>query len=913
MSRDMYGQWGMLDPSTLGKALLALGITASYEPDAVTWDRPDQINRGLLRVIQNLHHRQRDQRWNQQDPGLWTDPLLLSRWRSDDLALGVLWARAWAVVEYPPRSLAMSVGPDTDVIWLTSLFRSIDGLQTVFVSSRGRQPTAWRLPLRIGFLPDLEGREALQQLVSSFPASSWRSTLIDPFVVDTSRVSCDILLINADPWEVPSQLFSGMSEIRAGAVFIAYSVQTLHSLTVNVIEKIASATGAWAVGVTELSARPEWIVDLVEELSHAFPLANAFDWASQSSPYVLMVDPQTNARETIDQRAVRLAVLLRSIATPRQLGGKADEEIRLAQELSRIAEEGRFSSEAGDASDIRWLEDAAAKLIDRAGSIRRLQVRISAADSPHTRLTGFLTGTEHSIEVRIGPPPADSAWLISKAPFAEETFQADRPQTLTVVLTEPHLLDTPLTSIIELPVVGTSTSAVFALTTRSDTRAVDARIIVSSGNRILQTAQIAATVGQDARLSEPELFLAPTTASIADRRTFRAAFLINHGADDTRRTTVITGNEGHAVAAMVNLDSLTVATAVKLIADRLNDIVDDPANYGTLDSPASLQLLVFLAFHGAKLRNALVRDTPGLKAVLERSPSFIQVVSAKADAYFPFEFAYDFPAPDRDARLCPDAIQALRTGDMYSVCPGIHTEEVVCPLGFWGLHRVIERHAYQPETRITDAFMLRSAPTRTRGTIRLGRTVFAASARVDAIEGSSIQQVADALHAVCDYTQVPDWVQWRKAVAAQPAPGLLMLLPHTTYLDDLHTYALEIGNNSIEYKNFHLCLPPSEPPVLVTLLGCETATVGSLAYEQFPAEFRIAGAEVVIATLTQVLGRHAAPMASKLVAEIYRQCSTEAHGMGEVMLIVRRKMVAEAILPVLALASFGDADWLIGP
>ena len=68
---------------------------------------------------------------------------------------------------------------------------------------------------------------------------------------------------------------------------------------------------------------------------------------------------------------------------------------------------------------------------------------------------------------------------------------------------------------------------------------------------------------------------------------------------------------------------------------------------------------------------------------------------------------------------------------------------------------------------------------------------------------------------------------------------------------------------------------------------------------------------MVIATLTEVLGRHAAPVAARLVEELYRYCAQEPHGFGEVMVRLRRRLLAEGLIMVLALAAFGDADWLI--
>jgi hypothetical protein len=406
-------------------------------------------------------------------------------------------------------------------------------------------------------------------------------------------------------------------------------------------------------------------------------------------------------------------------------------------------------------------------------------------------------------------------------------------------------------------------------------------------------------------VSEPEVIIAPPINAIADRRTFGAAFLVNRNADGKPRATTFAGKN----IAMVNLGSDSITVALKKISTRLNEIVDAPDDFGAIDSKASVEMLTLLAFHGAKMRTALVADSPGLAEVLAKPSNCLQVVSAKPDAYFPFEFAYEFPTPRPDAELCPGAIAALRSNERLCTAP--HGPAVVCPTGFWGLHRVIERHAYQPADRVPASFLVRSAPTRRRDLIKLGPALFAASHRVDEVVPGGAHAVADALAAVGPQTQVSLWDEWRTAAAAADAPAVMMLLPHTAYSDSVDAFGLEIGTDDVEY-DFDGCLPSDEHPAIVVLLGCETARAGELSYETFPAQFRYAGAEVVIATLTEVLGRHASPIASKLIGEIYRQCAIDACGMGEVMLRLRRNLLADGLLPVLAVASFGDADWLVG-
>jgi len=141
-----------------------------------------------------------------------------------------------------------------------------------------------------------------------------------------------------------------------------------------------------------------------------------------------------------------------------------------------------------------------------------------------------------------------------------------------------------------------------------------------------------------------------------------------------------------------------------------------------------------------------------------------------------------------------------------------------------------------------------------------------------------------------------------------------MLLAHTVYSDTLETYGLEIGHadrcwaGDIDGR----FVPPERRPVVTALLGCETAAAGRVSYERFPGLFRRAGAEVVFATLTEVLGRHAAPLAAALAEEIADAWRRGPVPAGEVLVRMRRRVLAAGMPAVLAIVAYGDADWLLG-
>ena len=157
---------------------------------------------------------------------------------------------------------------------------------------------------------------------------------------------------------------------------------------------------------------------------------------------------------------------------------------------------------------------------------------------------------------------------------------------------------------------------------------------------------------------------------------------------------------------------------------------------------------------------------------------------------------------------------------------------------------------------------------------------------------------------------VDSWTSWDTEVAEEK-PSLLVLLPHTVYSDELALPGLEIGASDRRWASAlgEAGIMPGNPAI-VLLLGCETAVAGAVSYERFPANLRRAGASIVVATLTDVLGRQAAPLAERLVALLGSTASPAR--LGESVVRLRRQLLSEGMPMVLALAVFGDADWLVG-
>jgi hypothetical protein len=150
-------------------------------------------------------------------------------------------------------------------------------------------------------------------------------------------------------------------------------------------------------------------------------------------------------------------------------------------------------------------------------------------------------------------------------------------------------------------------------------------------------------------------------------------------------------------------------------------------------------------------------------------------------------------------------------------------------------------------------------------------------------------------------------------------PSLLVLLPHCELNPKENLKFLEIGDREGHEANLllndlsseYLRSANSGANQVVLLLGCITG-YSEDSYKSFVSRLRYHGAAIIVATLSVVLGRHAAPVASQLVKELAALSEARPEiSFGEALLSVRRKLVAQDILVVLGFVAYGDARWVV--
>ncbi|HEX7769806.1 MAG TPA: hypothetical protein VF422_07240, partial [Dokdonella sp.] len=525
---------------------------------------------------------------------------------------------------------------------------------------------------------------------------------------------------------------------------------------------------------------------------------------------------------------------------------------------------------------------------------------------------GFVVGHGALVRVQIGPP--DRAWDSSAEAFPVHALpNEDAGWDLQVWLSEPVHLPVPIEGDIHLGRFGPSSICEFRFTPRS-AGSFDGRISVLHRGRVIQTAALAARIraADDAvdAAATPKLGrVARVRQDLADlgrRRRFDLAFVLNHAGT----TQPVAHALGERRAWLINLRQ------VEQTVQRLNAALSAPARTiadyaGGLESAKGRELLLRLARLGDTLHLYIVEalgQALGERASATLGMEYIQVVSTHSDAVVvPFEFVYEYGTPDPDATLCPEWRTALRAGRCPATCaPGAKT---VCPMGFWGLRKVIERHAVAPQLAAQGEVGVQSEPVAGRDTLKLaGSAVYACSKRVKDEQLEPMRQRMLAAQLAAE--QAIDWDDWAKRVGER-GPALLIALAHSDGAEE--TATLEVGGKPIWVTGItkgHIRSANSGDGPLVALLGCDMAGTGD-AFANPVAVFSLRGAAAVVGTIATVYAEHSANTAARLVQGLTFADRTQTRRLGETLRELKRNALLDGELMPLCLVAFGDADWLL--
>ncbi len=577
--------------------------------------------------------------------------------------------------------------------------------------------------------------------------------------------------------------------------------------------------------------------------------------------------------------------------------------------------EAPYDHESGGASTLVEAVD----ILDRAeaavSSNRYLQQRSSVLRDGREEkaANGFLVGHVARVRVHIGPPDRESNALAE--PFPENALPQELASwDLDVWLSEPGHVKKPQHGRIHLRRTGASDVCEFEFTPQSD-EAFNGRLSVLHRGRVIQTAALRASVSRADAI--PADASAPALESVAqvsqglaepDRRRFDLAIVLNH-AGTAQPTAHAMGSERAWMSNLRVVEKTVVA--LNKVLSTLTRSVQDYA--GGLDSEKGRALVRKLAQIGSYLHLYLVEAQQagaGAGAANDLlAGEFLQVVSTRSDAIvIPFEFIYEYEAPDDDATLCPKWRDAVKAGKCPKTCK--HAAASFCPMGFWGMSKVIERHALQPDLAREGEVGVQSGPVAGRDTLKIsGTAVFGCSDRVKDEDLEPLRQrlVAAQMNA----GQATDWKDWAERVG-QTSPSLLIALAHSDGAG--FTATIEIGGKPIKTigitaAHIRASAEAHEKP-LVALLGCDMAGTDD-DYANPVAVFSTRGAAAVVGTIATVLAEDSAAVAARLMQGLTFADPAATRRLGEAMRDLKRNALLDGELMPLCLVGFGDADWLL--
>jgi hypothetical protein len=488
---------------------------------------------------------------------------------------------------------------------------------------------------------------------------------------------------------------------------------------------------------------------------------------------------------------------------------------------------------------------------------------------------------------------------------------------------------------IRLPLAGDSSPAVFAVRPQAGVTEVTGRIAIIHQNRIVQTARLTASVGQQAYEGpeiavEPEAIVHPRLDDLAERRQFDAALLFSNPLGG-----LIVSCEGkdHPIP----LDNLK--DPVETIRTALHQGIKG-WDYSKLlkDQPTLQPILLELASSGRLLYD-LLQDKLGQEIVESER---VQLLCC-GNAFFPLEYLYQGPPPksDPEAEVCPTFLagECKEIGTFRWTaasgqpgCAGNYakSEAYLCPMHFWGFTKVIERHGAPPPSEAGEAEKTEEqkrfpVPSREPfGPIK--SVLYAAAAKAFLFRATPQEREAErldlekALGALGSPTNVATWDDWKNCIR-QDSPNLLVLVVHTDKKVDRMGLkmmdVLEIGDGKLLGKheiigNKEALIGKKGEKQLLLLIGCSTAGVTD-DFAPYSELFQKAGADVILAPLASIRGADALAIAKRIATLLGERLSGEFEvAFGELLRELRQKMLAQGHPGVLGLVGFGDADWVFG-
>lgn len=361
------------------------------------------------------------------------------------------------------------------------------------------------------------------------------------------------------------------------------------------------------------------------------------------------------------------------------------------------------------------------------------------------------------------------------------------------------------------------------------------------------------------------------------------------------------GPRGVETYSTDGLDQVAVEVAASIASIQAGEIVD----WKQLE-PHVREMLYMMAVSGSNLYDELhLQRRQAASDDLPDGP--LQILTTDPKQPVPLEFVYDRGATSKDFTINLDCIAALGdpTRDRCNCRPAPELTDderfsnpELCPYGFWGLSRVIERHALDP-----NGFNDIAHPDGIKTLPALSSVLMGMSERfIDTAKPEPIIDLRGEMATIITTDVVDGWSQWRAAVRST-SPPLRVALPH----HEKASNSLEMGGETLGLNQV-LALAPGQTSQVLVLLGCETDVAGDDGLMSFAVKFQQGGTPIVVGTMAKLVAQDALAIAVELVTQLQRAAATGGR-FGEALLRTRQLMFARGFPVALAVSALGDADW----
>ena len=943
MNFDLWRRWGIdLDDVSFANAWIALGVAQRLQwpnmgPVSVHQLEQASFNHSIVEWLYPFRNREPEGTPEE-------------------------WAHAWRVVsERIPKPIRLRIffASPNELIhpWYGALSKADpapSAVSLMYPQPRAQLHIGW--PLRLGCISD-NSWNIIEQVREKWPSSK----VTRGVRLDRITSNCDVLIEKSSVRELLQQLLQQPFSIKANIIVLQGGDEAvfgeLDALLRSVLTLLRASGFILVPPKMDDTGLINFVNELVWQLTHDHPLDVAFGESMRMTNSQDVVAAFTDEimpfaiHDLVDRYNTQLMALPKGTTldmshvgeshewlTHGMRGGgmrggevksvpTSDADRHVPADTVRIEETITYARESEGGSALAEVSESLktasvppGELAARAARFlqQRSFVRLNSEFQEAT--SGFIANNPAMIRVRIAAP--EEGWDSLPTAFPVEKLpQHLKSWKLTVWLSEPDHLPVALKGRITLPRDGNSTEWEFNFRPL-DFERFNGRLTVLYRGRIIQTAVLRAGVRRDINSfvedATPKLddlvAVRNRVGDLDERRQFDIAFVANH--DDKGRP-LLTGVSENAAWVKDLTKIVAVAGQINESLVPVAMSVDDYAD--GLQGDNGRKLLIELAGHGAwlKLRfDEQFKDANNNLATTEQE--FIQIVSTRSDSVVPLEFVYQHQAPEDDAAVCPHWLNAAKNRETLEKCPGTcdtTSGRIVCPLGFWGLQKVIERHAVTPGlAQNGNVLFLQSEPTRESDTLYMGGvTVVGSSNNVPENNVTELENLIKQ-HSGVEPKLASNWSDWEVQVQ-EHRPNLLIALPHADGKESSVT--LEIGGEAkrtITFRQTHVFPPPVEgrQAPLVALIGCDTTGTAS-EYGDHVVCFRDRGAGIVIGTIATVFGPHAAKVAGKLVEGLLKSDEGKPVRLGELMRTIRRDSLRDGLLMPLCLVAYGDADWILSP